>query len=228
MAYATSTRRLTGRTPGAPARKMGTWKMAYADFLTALMAFFLVMWITSGTSQSEREELASYFSGQMTSETTSYNYGSADQTLAQMQAQLLNTPEFQQYARNIRLIEEANALRIELVDDDLSPLFETGQAKLNTTGRMLAGIVGKILSSQTVEITIEGHTDAFASADQNYTNWELSSERANEARRLLVKSGISTDRFRAVSGRADTEPLNAGQPHLSANRRISILAHIAH
>ena len=104
-------------------------------------------------------------------------------------------------------------------------MFASESGALTEAGEALTLQLGQAISGLAGPITIEGHTDAFPSLDANRTNWDISSERANAARRILVSAGVSTDRVRAVTGLADTRPLNPGEPHLSANRRISILLH---
>ena len=104
-------------------------------------------------------------------------------------------------------------------------MFASESGALTEAGEALTLQLGQAISGLAGPITIEGHTDAFPSLDANRTNWDISSERANAARRILASAGVSTDRVRAVTGLADTRPLNPGEPHLSANRRISILLH---
>ncbi len=223
MAHATTPRRSAGRMPVAPARKMGNWKMAYADFLTALMAFFLIMWMISGKSPAERSELASYFHDRPVAESVSVAAPVGLSELPDMLKALKTEAILVDAAGSVQISVENDTLRIDLVDSDLTPLFDTGSGRLNQTGRRLASAAGTALAPFSSGLSIEGHTDAFTGANTESSNWDLSSDRANDARRLLVDSGINPTRIRAVTGLADTQPLSAGQPHLSANRRVSIL-----
>ena len=119
-----------------------------------------------------------------------------------------------------------DGVRINLVDSDAHPLFDTASGRFTEAGTTLATGIGQTLAALPGPLTVEGHTDAFPSADLTRTNWDISSERANNALRLLSAQGVAPERIRAVTGLADTLPLNPGQPHLSANRRVSILLHV--
>lgn len=226
MAIATTNlQRFPGRRPGAPRRKMGTWKMAYADFLTALMAFFLMLWLVSGVSPASRTVIADYFTGNDTA-ATSGPLVEIRQSEAFRLYETLRTDEAVLAAGNsLQLVQEADGIRINLIDTAARPLFASDSGALTDAGTDLTRQMGQAISALSSPITIEGHTDAFAAHDSNRTNWDISSERANAARRILVAAGVSADRVRAVTGLADTRPLDRGQPHLSANRRISILLH---
>ena len=225
MAIATTTsQRFPGRRPAAPRRKMGTWKMAYADFLTALVAFFLVMWLVSGVSPDSRTAIADFFTGEDTTATQS-------STLVDLRPSesarafhaLKSNPALSAAGTSVILTQEANGIRIDLVDGDARPLFDSESGTLTDSGEALTRDLGVALGGMPGAITIEGHTDAFPSLIPNRSNWDISSERANAARRVLSNAGISPERVRAVTGLADTQPLKPGEPHLSVNRRISIL-----
>ena len=222
MAYAQTSRRKTGRRPAAPARKMGTWKLAYADFLTALCAFFLVMWIVHGVSTEDKATLAQQFGGD--AEVTELAATPEPEMQATAVAQLLLAdPALKKFASSVTITAEADLVRLELSDMAARPLFETGNGALNKTGVQLTRIAGTAVSILPFNILIEGHTDANPSLTPNYSNWELSSDRANSARKILTQVGVAPDRIRAVSGLADTRPLLQQSPHLPANRRISIV-----
>ena len=225
MATATLSRRYAGRMPVAPARKTGNWKMAYADFLTALMAFFLLMWLISGVSPEERAAIASQFNNTeatgtlVTSNTT---VSEADRLFSALTLQ----QDLQAAGDSVMLTREPDGVRIDLTDRAGRPLFDTGNGRFTVTGHKLTEAVGQTLANFPQSLTIEGHTDAFGSDEPGFSNWDLSSDRANEARRILNDAGITPDRLRAVAGLAASRPLLPGQPHLSANRRVSILVHI--
>ena len=227
MAIATTNlQRFPGRRPGAPRRKMGTWKMAYADFLTALMAFFLMLWLVSGVSPESRTVIADYFTGDNSSAATSGPLVEIRQTETFRLYETLRTDEALSAAGdNLQLVQEADGIRINLIDTEDRPLFALDSGALTDAGADLTRQLGLAMSGLAEPLTIEGHTDAFATHDSKRTNWDISSERANAARRILVAAGVSPARVRAVTGLADTQPLNPGEPHLSANRRISILLH---
>ena len=203
--------------PAASARKLGTWKLAYADFLTALCAFFLIMWIIHGVSNDERQTLAQQFGAQtVIAENNSTPASSLAQTLRQ-------NPDLASFGASVRISEEPNFVRIELTDMAERPLFETGDGRLNETGKQLTQIVGQTIAALPLAVTIEGHTDSHPSRTLGYSNWELSSDRANSARRLLISAGVSESRIQGVMGLAHTRPLLQNAPEDAANRRISIV-----
>lgn len=224
MAYATSQRNYAGRMPALPARKMGTWKMAYADFLTALMAFFLLMWLVSGVSPDARAAIAAEFK---TKELALAGAENAVPVEAEQLFSLLSLSETLKAAGDsVILSVEPDGVRLDLVDTAGRPLFESASGALTPEGAALVAAAGKTLASLTNSVSIEGHTDAFNLAAAGYSNWELSSDRANQARRLLEAGGVAPDRFLAVTGLSDTKPLDPGQPHLAQNRRISLKVHL--
>jgi chemotaxis protein MotB len=221
MAVAYSSRRNRGRTPRASARKMGTWKLAYADFLTALCAFFLIMWIIHGVSGGEREKIAQQFGASPTEEVLE---------------PLQDTPKVRQIAANLRedlsrfafgssvtITEEPGLVRIEISDLADRPLFETGDGRLNARGERLTRFAGQTIATFELPIMIEGHTDSHPSLTEGYSNWELSADRANSARRLLLEAGVAEHRIQGVAGLAHTRPLLSENPEDAANRRISIV-----
>ena len=208
-----------------PTRKTGTWKLAYADFLTALVAFFMLMWLVSGVSKEDRAVIASEFTGKPVS--TSFHSDQAASRAAALLALLQQSDGLTAAGESVQLSSDASGVRIELVDTAGRPLFETGSGALSAEGTALIEAAAASLSGLPYSLSIEGHTDAFSMAGSATSNWELSSQRANEAHRVLEMAGFATDRVKAVTGYADTRPLNAGQPHLAANRRISLQVHLA-
>lgn len=223
MAYATTQRQRAGRMPVIPARKLGNWKMAYADFLTALMAFFLLMWLVSGVSPEARATIAGKFRTAEIAPASLPVTPEAEDLLGVLQlAEALRSA-----GDSVVLTAEPDGVRLDLVDTTGRPLFQTASGALTPEGRALVSAAAETLAPLTQSLSIEGHTDAFSLNRTGYSNWELSSDRANEARRLLEAGGIAPQRFRAVTGLADTAPLQAGQPHLAQNRRISLKVHLS-
>ena len=221
MAQAYSSRRVQGRTPSASARKLGTWKLAYADFLTALCAFFLIMWIVHGVTAGERQALAQQFGAKADSiEVAANDPVMQAKTVAQM---LRIDPALEAFGTSVTITAEPNLVRIDLSDMTENPLFENGNGSLNATGEQLTHLTGQAISYLNFPVMIEGHTDSNPSRTDGYSNWELSSDRANSARRLLIEAGVSEDRIKSVAGLADTRPLLQNAPHDGANRRISIV-----
>lgn len=221
MAVAYSSRRTKGRMPAASARKMGTWKLAYADFLTALCAFFLIMWIVHGISAGERENLAEQFGAdKIVAETEAVAPSTQTVSIADT---LRNDPALAAYGASVHITEDPDFIRIDLSDMAERPLFETGDGRLNNTGERLVQLAGRAIALLDLPITIEGHTDAHPSRTKDYSNWELSADRANSARKLLMDAGVSETRIRGVAGLAHTQPLLQNAPEDAANRRISIV-----
>jgi chemotaxis protein MotB len=224
MAYATTHRQIAGRMPAPPARKMGTWKMAYADFLTALMAFFLLMWLVSGVSPDVRAAIAAEFK---TKHLELASPAPAVPTEAADLFSLLQLSETLKAAgESVILSVEPDGVRLDLVDTSGRPLFESASGALTAEGAALVAAAAETLAPLSNPLSIEGHTDAFSLTAAGYSNWELSSDRANEARRLLEAGGVAPARFMAVTGLSDTKPLDPGQPHLAQNRRISLKVHL--
>ena len=223
MAYATTSRRQAGRRPATPPRKTGTWKLAYADFLTALMAFFLLMWLVTGVSADDRAEIASEFRGKAPPAAASAAASETGDLLALIEL----SDALRAAGDNIQLTHSVDSVRLDIVDTAGRPLFETGSGALNAEGQSLLAQLAGLLAPLPNAVSIEGHTDAFSMPAAGFSNWDLSSSRANEARRLLSAAGLADARIRAVTGYADTRPLNPGQPHLAANRRISLEVHTA-
>lgn len=222
MAHAYSTRRFTGRRPSAPARKIGTWKLAYADFLTALCAFFLVMWIVHGVSAEDKAELAMQFGAETAISEVSPPTAS-DQTVMQLVEALKADTHLKSHGASVRISVEPDFIRIDLTDMATRPLFASGHGGLNATGSNLTRAVGHAIAVVDLPVIIEGHTDSNPSLIPDYSNWEISADRANSARRILEETGVKSDRIRGVTGLADTRPLLPGSSALPANRRISIV-----
>ncbi len=221
MAYANSFRRIAGRRPAAPARKLGNWKLAYADFLTALCAFFLVMWIVHGVSSEDKAELARQFGGE--AEFTAAETPAPDLRAETLAETIRSDAGLAGFGASVVVTAEPNLVRIDLTDMAIRPLFETGDGRLNASGRRLVEVTGSAVAPLGLPITIEGHTDSFPSETPGYSNWELSADRANSARRILEAAGVNSQRIQGVSGLSDTRPLLQDAPHLPANRRISIV-----
>lgn len=220
MAYAPTSRRRAGRRPAALPRKTGTWKLAYADFLTALCAFFLIMWIVNGVSAEDRAVLAEQF-GQ--GETTAMAAAAVDTRAGDLAQRLRADPALSAYKDSVRISHTPLEVRIELTDMAHLPLFEMGDGRLNARGISLVQLAGAAIATVPLPVTLEGHTDAHPSLTTGYSNWELSADRANSARRILVEAGVGAQRIKAVSGLAQTRPLLPDNPYLPANRRISIV-----
>jgi len=325
----------------------GAWKVAYADFVTAMMAFFLLMWLLNATTESQRKGLADYFSpsnalsekssgtGQPFGGHTPFDEGheisdkgtlavmvgrsppqpdlppetqapnsdlagpsSADQdgqdgslgqspdkglrqtgggqataasvvpahadylaqaasgaapkqtpaatdpsqlddaalraelerreraafeqTAQQIRDAVRNDPALADLGRQLAIDMTPDGLRIQVLDADKQPMFQTGSSELSERARALVAKLAPILAKLPEEVAISGHTDAAPYKGTDKTNWELSTERANATRRVLVAAGLDAGRFRSITGDADREPLLPSDPMAAVNRRIAI------
>jgi len=208
-------------------RRTGQWKLAYADFLTALMAFFLLMWLSTDSSHAERSAIAAYFSGaEVPGNTVALTAADTDLE-AILALEVATNPTLASLGQHIRIHTDPTGLRMELTDAATGSLFTSGSADLSQTGLELASNIGRILMPMPLSIRIEGHTDAFKTAPGTPSNWEISSARANSALRAFENAGIAPQRFKSVAGLAATKPLLPNQPHAALNRRISIVLELS-
>ena len=262
----------------------GAWKVAYADFVTAMMAFFLLMWLINTTSPEQKRGIADYFAPASVSRSsqgsdgllggtafqddgarssgsnrqiekelsTETQQGKADSQSDQPQgsepseeaiSQALSNrrdaamrsaeislrqalqamPDFAELSKHMIVDQTPEGLRIQLIDQDNRAMFSGSSAEPLPRTLYLLRSVEKVVSQLPNRITISGHTDSNPPPAKGYTNWDLSSDRANAARRILEQSGLDSDRIYQVSGKGDREPLYPDDPDLPANRRISIV-----
>lgn len=207
-------------------RRSGQWKLAYADFLTALMAFFLLMWLSTGASMAERSAIAAYFGTDSAVETANPNENSV-LALDRLLAKTLAANGTAGLKTHFDIKPTHDGLRISLTDQPGRSLFNSGESKFNEDGEALTLALGEILSEMNAPLRIEGHTDAFKTAAGTDNNWVISSARANAALNLLIDAGVASDRFKSVTGLADTAPLIPTRPHAPVNRRISIVLELS-
>ena len=208
----------------------GAWKVAYADFVTAMMSLFIVLWLM-GSSKKVQEAVGGYFRdpyGSAKSVGTGIGGGKPTEDLTQLKNNLVKAlqamPGFDQLKDQIEITVTDEGLRIELIEKPNGTWFENGksdpQPVLRNVLKVLASQAGKLPNP----ISIEGHTDSTPFSDSTtYGNWELSSDRANAARRLMDNSGLQPEQVVQVRGFADRKPRKPGQPTDPSNRRISIL-----
>ena len=264
----------------------GAWKIAYADFVTAMMAFFLLLWLLNSVTQESLEGISNYFAPVSTSQTTS---GSGDilqgktiteegisanatardsvtvdlpppkagtggdlsegeaESKAQpteedleaqaarkeqeafedaqeeLQKTLESVPQMRQLKNSLLVDNTPEGLRIQLIDRDGLAMFPSGSSKMFLHTERLLELVSKVILSMPQDISISGHTDATPFSGQDYGNWELSSDRANSARRALESFGVPDARIQRVVGKSATDPLIAEDPKHPSNRRLSII-----
>jgi chemotaxis protein MotB len=132
-------------------------------------------------------------------------------------------PALSELAKQLAIDMTPDGLRIQIMDEVRQPMFATGSSVPNERARLLLQKVVPVLMKLPQAISIAGHTDAAPFAGKERTNWELSTERANATRRLLVDGGLPIDRIRTVTGHADRDPLLPADPFAAANRRIAIV-----
>ena len=259
---------------GGHAAHGGAWKIAYADFVTAMMAFFLLMWLLGSTTEGDKKGIADYFASPLKVAMLSSGSGAGDaahvvkgggQDLTRQTGQVKrgevqperNTLNFKALKAEqvraeaarledlMRKVEERFAaseklsgmksqlkldmtrdgLRIQIVDEDKRPMFDSGSAIVKPTMRELLREIGIVLGDVPNRLTLEGHTDStpFPGGQRGYSNWELSADRANASRRELIAGGLPEDRVLRVQGLASSTPFDQGDPLAPTNRRISII-----
>ena len=225
----------------------GSWKIAYADFVTAMMAFFLLMWLLSSTSKSDLQGIADYFNRPLQAAFTQGPGASAttapqtakenDQQSGQSeddQLQSLKTkldtivdqdPKLKAFKNQIKIDITSEGLRIQIIDDQNRPMFDKGDAVLKSYTKDILDQIGPALNDVPNHISIAGHTDSlpYHGMLNGYSNWELSSERANAARRELLAAGMKPSKVLQIRGLADALPFLKNDPANPANRRISIV-----
>jgi len=213
----------------------GAWKVAYADFVTAMMALFIVLWLLS-SSTKVKKAVAGYFNDPKSShkETGSDKLGNDDsipidkqnvqKLKEQIQKAIKDQKDLEKLAKQIEITITPEGLRIELIEDKNGTFFQSGSSKLSDSGQQLLSMLAGQLKPLPNRLLLEGHTDAQPySSDNGYTNWELSADRANAARRLLQQDGVGQSQISQVRGYADqllrvkTDPLDP------SNRRISLI-----
>ena len=229
----------------------GAWKVAYADFVTAMMAFFLVMWLAAQDSRI-RDAVAGYFAepGLMPHERSNSMLDSgrggidpSGMTVLNKQSQALQEAEQKALATAAeRIREETRArefaslrdqvelsvttegLRIELVERNGSSFFDSGSAVLRGESVKILSVIAREIGKLQNDVVIEGHTDSRQYVNgERYGNWELSSDRANAARRVMLVEGLRGGQLRAVRGFADNDLRVPDQPLDARNRRVSIV-----
>jgi chemotaxis protein MotB len=214
----------------------GAWKVAYADFVTAMMSLFIVLWLM-GSSEKVKKAVAGYFndpkgtanllgttmSGDGVAVTTQVNEN-MKRLKEKLEAEIKAKAELEKLSKQIEITITPEGLRIELIEDKNGTFYQSGSAKLSPSGQELLTLLAAELKTLPNELLIEGHTDATQySTDANYSNWELSADRANSARRLLQQSGVRSDQVTQVRGYADQMLRVKNNPYDPSNRRISIL-----
>jgi chemotaxis protein MotB len=193
----------------------GAWKVAYADFVTAMMALFIVLWLMSSTSKQTQEEIAGYFRDP---KGTATKKGSEGKPIPK------EVKEKKEDMEALKKDVTEEGLRIEMVEDEKGTFFELGSAKPTPVLEEVLEVLAGQLKALPNKISIEGHTDAQPYVNRsNYGNWELSADRANEARREMQNDGIRLDQVSQVRGFADQRLHFPTKPFDAGNRRVSLV-----
>ncbi len=252
----------------------GAWKIAYADFVTAMMAFFLLMWLLGSTTEGDKKGIADYFGSPLKLALLNGGSGSGDSShvvkgggqdltrstgqvkrgeteaqratvnIHQLKAEQVRAevarlesikrkiedkiaanPKLEGMGKQILLEMTRDGLRIQIVDAEGRPMFASGSPVVQPVMREVLRELGSLLGEVPNRLTLEGHTDAmpFGNAQKGYSNWELSSDRANASRRELITGGLPDDQVLRVQGLAASNPFDRRDPASPANRRISIV-----
>jgi len=269
----------------------GAWKVAYADFVTAMMAFFLLLWLLNATTDEQKRGISNYFAPSSVSDNNSGGggvlggttltaegampsasgspailigpqppgFGEADaeaetradrsqerqaeqlddqelreaaaraeqqefeRTAVALREAIASSPELEELKNSLIVEQTPEGLRIQMVDQTDFAMFPIGSSRMDPRARVLLQKIAEAIARLPNSIAVSGHTDATPYAtDRGYSNWELSSDRANASRRVLVELGIDESRITRVVGRADTDPLVPENALSPRNRRISI------
>ncbi len=213
----------------------GAWKVAYADFVTAMMSLFIVLWLLS-SSKPVQEAVGGYFrdpSGTATKIGSTMEGAGENFTLTkdnmpklkdQLEQKIREMNDFEKLKSHVEMTVTAEGLRIELMESASGTFFDSGSPKLNHDGRELLVTLAQEVGKLPNKLSIEGHTDSKPYATSgNYSNWELSTDRANAARRLMQANGIGPDQITQVRGFADQRLRKLDNPLDPSNRRISII-----
>jgi len=228
----------------------GAWKVAYADFVTAMMALFLVLWLVAMLSIEAKKGIGEYFRSYTIFKGSGAGGGKGISILPGSPVRLREEPGDTEKSRIMerlklaseitKIVEEkvkelkdqilifttSEGVRIELVEKVGSPMFELGKAQILPRCEKSIKIIASALKDVPYNISIEGHTDRYQYPSHDYTNWELAADRANAARRLLIKYGLAPEKIVKVTSYADRIPIKPDDPYDAMNRRVSILIEI--
>lgn len=213
----------------------GAWKVAYADFVTAMMALFIVLWLLNSSVQV-RKAISAYFqdpsgngsqSGSAsagTGESVSVGMDDMEKLKDKLEEAVKKKPEFAKLKDYVQFSVTGEGLRVELLESEKGIFFNSGSPNPSEVGEELIGKLAEQLVQLPNELMIEGHTDARPFGKRlDYSNWELSVDRANAARRIIEGHGARTDQIKQVRGFAAQSLRNHENPDDASNRRISVI-----
>ncbi len=244
----------------------GSWKVAYADFVTAMMAFFLLLWLLNVSNEEVLHGIAEYFQNpnivhaaggastsviklgshfeqakgegeegpqnltdkpdaDLTEEFLEMEMRQLQDLRDELEYEIENSPALKPFKDQLALDITEEGLRIQIVDKDKRPMFDSGSSVLKHYTRKIIKQLTPILNKVPNRVSLSGHTDArrYYANEENTTNWELSADRANASRREMVRAGMPENKITRVVGMASQVPFNEADPYDSSNRRISII-----
>jgi chemotaxis protein MotB len=220
----------------------GAWKVALADFMTTLMAFFMVMWLTSQSPEARRA-IAGYFRdpagvtdkvgttfldgqgplvGALSPAPMARGMENLKQLMEQIKVSITEIPEFKGISQHLEFQLTEEGLRISLIEDSLGIFFEAGRAIPTPVAARFLAVLGQQFATVPNRLVIEGHTDASPYGRTDYTNWELSADRANTARRIFEIGGTPPQQILEVRGHADRLLRFPNAPKDPRNRRVTV------
>ena len=213
----------------------GAWKVAYADFVTAMMALFIVLWLLS-TSQKTRDAVSGYFkdptgTGKQVGtsvkgagrDTPAVKKDDMQELKDKLKASMQMMPHFDKLKGNVEFAITQEGLKIELLENSKGMFFESGKPKPSEIGREVLVALAKEIGKIPNRLLIEGHTDSTPYGSDDYSNWDLSSDRANEARKIMNGNGLAANQVAQIRGYADQQLRNKTNPDDPANRRVSLI-----
>lgn len=224
----------------------GAWKLAYADFVTAMMAFFLLMWLLGSTNEETRRGISEYFQDPYEASLIDKGLIPTLDEIApteidrqaekndQLQLEMLKekiqdmideNSKLSEVKDQIKLETTPEGLRVQIIDNQNMPMFKLASSETEPQIRLILRALAPVINKLPNKITINGHTDArpFPTNRKGYSNWELSSDRANAARYELNQGGLAEEKVLRVTGLSDSIPYNPANPDDPMNRRISII-----
>lgn len=214
----------------------GAWKVAYADFVTAMMALFIVLWLLSSSEQVQKA-VGGYFTDpkgtgkQMGnglrgagSESLPIHKAEMQRLKEKLDRAVKDTGSLEKIKQHVVITVTGEGLRIEMIEDEKGTFFESGSSAPTTYGTDLLTTLATELGKLPNKLTVEGHTDSKPfNGKPDYSNWELSADRANAARRLVQEHGVRLDQVTQVRGFADQSPRNPANPEDPTNRRVTLI-----
>ena len=214
----------------------GAWKVAYADFVTAMMALFIVLWLLSSSEQVQKA-VGGYFTDPHSkahdignglrgagSESLPIHKDDMKKLKEKLEQAVKDTSSLEKLKKNIVITVTGEGLRVELIEDENGTFFESGSPLPTVYGKDLLGTLAVEIGKLPNKVTMEGHTDSKPfNGRADYSNWELSSDRANAARRWMHDHGMQDDQVTQVRGFADQSPREATKPEDPSNRRVTLI-----